>query len=56
MRIQEGLGSNGSDWIEMYRQFGRDQQLADRTVGGGTSDLDVRTQYGAWKAYMTQAY
>lgn len=56
MRIQEGLASNGSDWIEMYRQFGKDRELPDRTVGGGTSDLDMRTQYSAWKSYMTQAY
>lgn len=56
MRIQAGLASNGSDWIEMYRQFGQDQELSDRIIGGGTSDLDMRTQYSAWKAYMTQAY
>ena len=55
MRIQDGLQSGTSDWIEMYRQFGRDRALADRTVGGGTSDLDVRTQYAAWKSYMTEA-
>ena len=56
MRIQEGLASNGDDWIEMYRQFGRDEDLGDRTVGGGTSDLDMRTQYTAWRNYMTEAY
>jgi phenylpropionate dioxygenase-like ring-hydroxylating dioxygenase large terminal subunit len=56
MRIQEGLQSPGSDWVEMYRQFGRDEKLEDRTVGGGTSDLDMRTQYGAWRNYMTEAY
>jgi hypothetical protein len=37
----------------MHRQYGRDQELEDRTVGLGLSDLDVRTQYKAWKAYMT---
>jgi phenylpropionate dioxygenase-like ring-hydroxylating dioxygenase large terminal subunit len=54
-RIQEGLKSNGSDWIEMHRNFGRDEVLEDRTVGKGTSDLDMRTQYAAWKEYMTAA-
>ncbi len=53
MRIQAGLESPGSEWVEMYRQFGKDEKLGDRTVGGGTSDLDMRTQYGAWKSYMT---
>jgi phenylpropionate dioxygenase-like ring-hydroxylating dioxygenase large terminal subunit len=52
-RVQEGLESNASEWVEMHRQYGRDQQLADRAVGGGTSDLDMRTQYTAWKEYMT---
>ena len=54
-RLQEGLESEASDWIEMHRNFGRDEVLDDRTVGKGTSDLDVRTQYAAWKEYMTGA-
>jgi phenylpropionate dioxygenase-like ring-hydroxylating dioxygenase large terminal subunit len=56
MRIQAGLESNGSEWVEMYRQYGTDEDKGDRIVGGGTSDLDMRTQYGAWKSYMTGAY
>jgi phenylpropionate dioxygenase-like ring-hydroxylating dioxygenase large terminal subunit len=51
-RMQEGLASNASQWVEMHRQYGRDQQLKDRVRGGGTSDLDVRTQYQAWRYYM----
>lgn len=54
MRMQEGLLSNGSDWVEMHRQFGRDVVEGDHTVGGGTSDLDMRTQYQAWKEYMSK--
>jgi len=56
MRIQDGLESTGSDWIEMARQFGSDKNEGDRIVGGGTSDLDMRTQYAAWRNYMTEAY
>ncbi|QIB64526.1 aromatic ring-hydroxylating oxygenase subunit alpha [Kineobactrum salinum] len=52
-RAQEGLESNASDWVEYHRQYGRDQQLEDRVVGGGTGDLDMRTQYKAWREYMT---
>ena len=52
-RMQEGLVSSGSDWIEYHRQYGRDKELEDRVVGGGTSDLDMRTQFRAWKNYMT---
>ena len=51
-RTQEGLASPSNDWVEFHRQYGKDQVLEDRIVGGGTSDLDMRTQYGAWKAYM----
>ena len=54
-RMQEGLESPASDWIEMHRNFGRDEVQEDRVVGKGTSDLDVRTQYAAWRAYMTEA-
>ncbi len=51
--MQEGLQSQASDWVEMHRNFGRDKALSDRVVGKGTSDLDMRTQYGAWREYMT---
>ena len=56
MRIQDGLESPSNQWVEMYRQFGKDQTLDDRVIGGGTSDLDMRTQYGAWRNYMTEAW
>ena len=52
-RIQEGLQSTGSDWIEMHRNYGQDKDLGDRLVNTGTSALDMRTQYSAWKDYMT---
>ena len=53
-RMQEGLKSEASDWIEMHRNFGRDEEHGDRMTGKGTSDIDVRTQYEAWKAYMSE--
>jgi len=56
MRMQDGLESTSNDWVEMYRQYGQDRDEGDRIVGGGTSDLDMRTQYTAWKNYMTEAY
>jgi phenylpropionate dioxygenase-like ring-hydroxylating dioxygenase large terminal subunit len=54
-RMQRGLGSPMSEWVECRRQFGRDTVLPDRTIGGGTSDLDIRTQYAAWREYMKSA-
>ena len=51
-RIQKGLLSTGSDWVEMHRNFGADRNMGDRWTNTGTSDLDMRTQYNAWKHYM----
>ena len=52
---ENGLKSTGSDWVEMHRNFGRDEDLGDRLTNTGTSDLDMRTQYAAWRQYMTGA-
>ena len=52
-RVQKGLESTSNNWIEMHRNFGQDEDRGDRLVNGGTSDLDMRTQYAAWKEYMT---
>ena len=54
-RAQKGLQSPANEWVEFHRQYGKDQVFADRIEGGGTSDLDMRTQYRAWKGYMEQS-
>ena len=51
-RVQQGLQSSGSDWVEMHRNFGSDEDHGDRLTNVGTSDLDMRTQYAAWRRYM----
>ncbi|MEM1111717.1 MAG: aromatic ring-hydroxylating dioxygenase subunit alpha [Pseudomonadota bacterium] len=53
VRVQEGLQSSGNDWVEIHRNFGQDVDQGDRLTNTGTSDLDMRTQYAAWKQYMT---
>ena len=53
LRVQQGLISEGSDWVEFHRNYGTDQLLQDRIVNVGTSDLDMRTQFRAWQHYMT---
>ena len=55
LRVQQGLKSNGSEWVEFHRNFGTDQELGDRRTNVGTSDLDMRTQFRAWKHYMLGA-
>jgi hypothetical protein len=54
-RVQQGLLSEASDWVEFHRNFGSDQELGDRRTNVGTSDLDMRTQFRAWKHYMAGA-
>ena len=51
-RMQQGLQSQASDWVEMHRNYGTDIDHGDRHSNKGTSDLDMRSQYGAWKQYM----
>ena len=51
-RMQEGLQSTANDWVEMHRNYGSDQDLGDRRTNVGTSDLDVRSEYAAWREYM----
>lgn len=52
LRIQQGLRSSGNDWVEFHRNLGKDIEQNGRTTNVGTSDLDVRTQFRAWKYYM----
>ena len=54
-RVQKGLQSGASDWVEFHRNFGADKQEGKRVTNLGTSDLDVRTQFRAWKHYMIGA-
>lgn len=51
-RMQQGLQSPASDWVEMHRNYGGDVDHGDRRTNVGTSDLDMRSQYSAWKHYM----
>ncbi len=52
-RQQIGLESQGSDWVAMHRDAGRDEDLGDGHIyAKGSSDLAFRNQYRAWKAYM----
>jgi phenylpropionate dioxygenase-like ring-hydroxylating dioxygenase large terminal subunit len=55
LRVQQGLRSGGSDWVEFHRNYGNDVKIGTRRTNVGTSDLDVRTQFRAWKHYMADA-
>ena len=53
-RVQQGLTGDGGDWVSLHREAGRDRPEADRTVGGGLSELPMRNQFRAWADYMTE--
>ncbi|MFC7047626.1 aromatic ring-hydroxylating oxygenase subunit alpha [Emcibacter nanhaiensis] len=54
VRLQEGLQSGGSEWVDMQRYLGREEHPdGHMTRAIGTSDIALRNQYHAWLDYMT---
>ena len=52
-RQQQGLETDGADWVLMHRDHGRDEDLGDgHTYAKGSSDLAFRNQFRAWREYM----
>ena len=54
-RMQQGLSSQRSDWVDLNRYLNDDQQESEKTTSTGTSDLAFRNQYKAWQEYMTNS-
>lgn len=52
-RMQEGLRSDATDWVDMRRYINDDNVAAGKRTGMGTSDLTFRNQYAAWLEFMT---
>ena len=56
VRLQEGLTSGGTDWVDMSRFTGREEHQDGNMIRAiGTSDISLRNQYQAWLDYMTKA-
>jgi len=52
-RCQDGNRTRGGDWVSLHRYLGTDKALADGMVSiNGTSELPMRNQFAAWRAYM----
>ena len=52
--IQEGLQSDGGDWVSQHRYLGQDRINGDDTsTCPGTSDSVFRHEFAAWLSYMT---
>ncbi len=52
---QDGMSSEGGDWISQHRNAGQDQPFDGPDggeIGVGTSELPIRNQFRAWRNYM----
>jgi phenylpropionate dioxygenase-like ring-hydroxylating dioxygenase large terminal subunit len=55
-RCQQGLSDSTSDWIDISRAMGGDAPGEDGSFSAtGTSELPIRNQMRAWRAYMEAA-
>jgi hypothetical protein len=53
-RAQEGLHSQGSDWINVARLYDPAEKGQVNVVTNGTNEWQMRNQFRAWSQYMTQ--
>ena len=51
-RCQEGMESDGGDWISQHRMAGHDVPFDGGLLGAGISEVPMRNQFRAWSAYM----
>lgn len=51
-RVQGGSRAGASPWLSLHRDAGRECEEDDARVGGGTSEINLRAQLGAWAQYM----
>lgn len=53
-RIQQGLASQGSDWVSQHRHLHAQQCNEDGSVSApGTSDIVFRHEFATWKRFMS---
>ncbi|HQT77955.1 MAG TPA: RHO alpha subunit C-terminal catalytic domain-containing protein, partial [Rhodopila sp.] len=55
-RCQEGLMTDGGEWVSLHRDAGRERAIPGGFVANGLSELPMRNQFRAWKRYMTMEY
>ena len=54
-KIHQGLSSDGGDWVNFQRHYGRDVErngVVETCPGMGTSEAPMRNQMKAWAEYM----
>jgi hypothetical protein len=57
-KCQQGLSSDGGDWVSFHRHHGRDiarGDMIETAPGMGTSEAPMRNQMKAWAELMARA-
>jgi phenylpropionate dioxygenase-like ring-hydroxylating dioxygenase large terminal subunit len=49
---QEGLAAEGSKWVSLHRNFDEKELGKSELTCNGTSEISMRNQFRAWKAFM----
>jgi phenylpropionate dioxygenase-like ring-hydroxylating dioxygenase large terminal subunit len=52
-RAQEGLHSNGNEWVNLQRLYSPDEAEQTNVAINGTSEWPMRHQFRAWAKFMT---
>jgi hypothetical protein len=52
-RAQEGLHSDGLEWVNIQRLYAGDEDFDETVVENGTTERQMRNQFDAWRKYMT---
>ncbi len=52
-RAQEGLHSDGLEWVNVQRLYEEGEDFDDIAVENGTTERQMRNQFHAWKKFMT---
>ncbi len=51
-RAQEGLMTDGNEWVNLWRNAEEDENFDGEWTGIGTSERQMRNQFDAWKRFM----
>ena len=52
-RAQEGLLSDGLEWVNIQRLYDGDEDFSAEAVENGTTERQMRNQFDAWVKFMT---
>lgn len=51
-RAQEGLLSDGLEWVDLHRLYDADEDFSETRVENGTTERQMRNQFDAWAKFM----